>query len=54
MDTSQVFLVAGAIVGLAVIAVLIVNGDKTARVISATASAFTSSINAATHPYQAS
>ena len=51
--SDQVFLVLGAIVGLAVIAVVIVNVDKTVNVISSAGSSFVNAINAATHPYQA-
>ena len=54
MDMSQIFGVLTAIVGLAVISVAIINGDKTAKIISGTGSAFVNSINAATHPAQAS
>lgn len=53
MDMSQVFGVLTAIVGLAIIAVAIVNGDKTAAIIGSAGKAFTSSITAATHPLQA-
>ena len=53
MDVSQVFGVLTAIVGLAVISLAIINGDKTAKIISQAGTAFTSSITAATHPMQA-
>jgi hypothetical protein len=51
--SDQVFLVLGSIVALAVIAVLIVNGDKTAHVIATAGNSFVNALNAATHPYQA-
>ena len=54
MDVSQVFGVLTAIVGLAIISVAIINGDKTAKIISSAGTAFTSSITSATHPMQAS
>jgi hypothetical protein len=50
MDLSQIFGVATAIIGLAIISVAIINGDKTAAIIGQTGTAFTSAINAATHP----
>jgi hypothetical protein len=50
LDVSQIFGIAAAIVGLAVISVAIINGDKTAKIIGATGTAFIGSINAATHP----
>ena len=52
-DASQIFGVAGSIVTLAVIAVLIINGGKTAAIITASGNAFANSINTATHPMQA-
>lgn len=51
--SDGVFVILGAIVGLAVIAVVIINGDKTVKIISSVGSAFTNAINAATHPNQA-
>ena len=54
MDISQVFGVLTAIVGLAIISVAIINGDKTAKIITSAGSAFASSITTATHPMQAS
>lgn len=53
MDTSQIFGVMTAIVGLAIVAVAIINGDKTAKIIAESGKAFSSSITAATHPMQA-
>ena len=53
MDVSQVFGVLTAIVGLAIISVAIINGDKTAKIIASAGTAFTSSITSATHPMQA-
>lgn len=53
LDMSQIFGVMTAIVTLAIIAVAIVNGDKTAKIIGSAGTAFTSSITAATHPAQA-
>jgi hypothetical protein len=53
LDVSQIFGVMTAIVTLAIIAVAIVNGDKTAKIIGSAGTAFTSSITAATHPLQA-
>ena len=50
MDVSQIFGVLTAIVGLAVVSVAIINGDKTAKIISESGKAFGSSITAATHP----
>jgi hypothetical protein len=53
LDLSQIFGVATAIVGLAIVSVAIINGDKTAKIIGSTGQAFTQSITAATHPGQA-
>lgn len=53
MDMSQVFGIFTAIVTLAIIAVAIVNGDKTAKIISESGKAFVNAISAATHPMQA-
>jgi hypothetical protein len=50
MDVSQIFGVLTAIVGLAVVSVAIINGDKTAKIIAESGKAFGSSITAATHP----
>jgi hypothetical protein len=47
MDMSQIWGLLGAIVGLAVIAVVIVNGGKTASIIKASGDAFAASIKAA-------
>jgi len=54
MDMSQVFGVLTAIVGLAIVSVAIINGDKTAKIIGQAGTAFSTSITAATHPMQAS
>ena len=51
--SDGVFVVLGAIVGLAVIAVVIINGDKTVQIISSASTSFVNAIHAATHPYQA-
>ena len=53
MDMSQIFGVLTAIVGLAIVSVAIINGDKTAKIIADAGTAFSSSITAATHPAQA-
>ena len=53
MDMSQVFGVLAAIVGLAIVSVAIINGDKTAKIISSSGTAFANAITAATHPAQA-
>ena len=53
MDMSQIFGVLTAIVGLAIVSVAIINGDKTAKIITGAGDAFTSSIKAATNPEQA-
>lgn len=53
MDASSITGVAASIVFLAIIAVAIINGDKTAKIISASGNAFVSSIKAATHPEKA-
>ena len=52
-DMSQIFGVLTAIVGLAVISVAIINGDKTAKILTSAGDAFTGSIKAATSPTQA-
>lgn len=52
LDMSQIFGVMTAIVTLAIVAVAIVNGDKTAKIIGEAGKAFTGSITAATHPMQ--
>lgn len=53
MDMSQIFGVASSIVVLAIIAIAIINGDKTAKIIGASGGAFKDAITAATHPAQA-
>ena len=53
MDMSQIFGVLTAIVTLAIVAVAIINGDKTAKIIGSAGTSFTSAITAATHPMQA-
>jgi hypothetical protein len=53
MDMSQVFGVLAAIVGLAIVSVAIINGDKTAKIISSSGTSFANAITAATHPAQA-
>ena len=50
MDFSQVFGVLTAIVGLAIVSVAIINGDKTAKIITESGKAFSTSITAATNP----
>jgi hypothetical protein len=50
LDLSQIFGVMTAIVTLAIVAVAIINGDKTAKIIGKSGEAFTSAIKAATHP----
>jgi uncharacterized protein YqgC (DUF456 family) len=50
MDMSQIFGVMTAIVTLAIIAVAIVNGDKTAKIIGESGKAFSGAIKAATNP----
>jgi hypothetical protein len=50
LDVSQIFGIAAAIVGLAVISVAIINGDKTAAIIGAASGGFVDAITAATHP----
>ncbi len=45
---TEVFGLAGAIIGLASLAIIIVNGGKTAKIITASGRAFSSSIRAAT------
>jgi hypothetical protein len=53
MDMSQIFGVMTAIVGLAIVSVAIINGDKTAKIITDAGTAFSGSIKAATNPAQA-
>ena len=53
MDMSQVFGVLTAIVGLAIVSVAIINGDKTAKIIGEAGTSFSGAITAATHPAQA-
>ncbi len=53
MDASSVTGLAASIVFLAIIAVAIINGDKTAKIIGASGKAFTDAIKAATHPEKA-
>jgi len=53
MDMSQIFGVLTAIVGLAVVAVVVINGKQTAQIVAASGTAFSSSIKAATSPNQA-
>ena len=48
MDMSQIWGLLAAIVGLAVIAVVIVNGGKTAQIITASGTAFSNAIKTAT------
>lgn len=50
MDMSQIFGVATAIVGLAIVSVAIINGDKTANIIAKSGAAFSDAIKTATHP----
>jgi hypothetical protein len=50
MDMSQIFGVLSSIVVLAIIAVAIINGDKTAKIIGSSGTAFSDAIKAATHP----
>ena len=54
MDVSQIFGVLTAIVGLAIVSVAIINGDKTVKIIGEAGSSFSGAITAATHPAQAS
>ncbi len=53
MDMSQIFGVLSAIVGLAIVSVAIINGDKTAKIIGSFGDAFSGSIKAAVNPAQA-
>jgi hypothetical protein len=53
LDMSQIIGLGTSIVVLAVIAVAIINGDKTAKIFTSAGSAFSGSITAATHPAQA-
>ena len=53
LDMSQIVGLGTSIVVLAIIAVAIINGDKTAKIIGASGTAFKDAINAATHPAQA-
>jgi hypothetical protein len=48
MDTSEIIGLGAAIVGLAVVSMLVVNGGNTAKVIGAIGKAFSDSIKAAT------
>lgn len=50
MDMSQIFGVMTSIVVLAIVAVAIINGDKTAKIIGTSGTAFSNAIKAATHP----
>jgi hypothetical protein len=50
LDMSQIFGVLTSIVVLAIVAVAIINGDKTANIIGKSGTAFADSIKAATHP----
>lgn len=53
LDMSQIVGLGTAIVVLAIIAVAIINGDKTAKIFTAAGGAFAGSIKAATHPAKA-
>lgn len=53
LDVSQIFGVMTAIVTLAIVAVAIINGDKTAAIIGKAGGAFKDAIHEATHPAQA-
>jgi hypothetical protein len=53
MDMSQVFGVLASIVGLAIVSVAIINGDKTAKIIASSGTAFSNAITSATSPAQA-
>lgn len=48
MKTTEIFGVMGSIVALAMLSVAIIYGDRTAKVLGAAGSAFSSSIRAAT------
>lgn len=48
MNTSEVIGLGAAIIGLATVSILIVNGGKTAQVVGAVGKAFVDSIKAAT------
>lgn len=50
LDMSQIFGVATSIVMLAIVAVAIINGDKTAKIIGTSGTAFSNAIKSATHP----
>jgi hypothetical protein len=52
LDMSQIFGLGAAIIGLAVVAVVIINGKETAAVITASGNAFVNAIKAATNPGQ--
>jgi len=54
MDMSQIIGIFTAIVSLAVVSVLIINGDKTAKIIGSSGTAFANAVTSATHPMQAS
>ena len=53
LDMSQIVGLGTSIVVLAIIAVAIINGDKTAKIFTAAGKAFSGSITAATHPGKA-
>lgn len=53
LNTSELFGVMSSIVFLAIVAVAIINGDKTAKIIGESGKAFSSAITAATHPGKA-
>lgn len=53
MDASSITGLAASIVFLAIIAVAIINGGNTAKIITASGNAFTGAIKAATHPGKA-
>ena len=53
LDMSQIVGLGTSIVVLAIIAVAVINGDKTAKIFTAAGSSFSQSITAATHPMQA-
>lgn len=50
LDMSQIFGVMTSIVILAIVAVAIINGDKTAKIIGQSGTSFANAITAATHP----
>lgn len=53
LDISQIVALGTSIVVLAAISVAIINGGKTAQILTAAGGAFSGSINAATHPGKA-